>query len=142
MLHSDLAPALLEAYRAAEYRVHAHPCPFSLHIDEPSPALARLYDVWGCRCAAYLTAFNPSSKQRSDAENLTAHRRLLGCLESTTVRVIEGVARDPTGVWSEERSVLSLGLELDQAKRLGTAFGQHAIVWAGRDAVPRLVTLR
>ena len=57
-------------------------------------------------------------------------------------RVFAGAGRDLAGTWPEESSFVVLGLDLDAARALGREFSQNAIVWAGNDAVPRLVLLR
>ena len=38
--------------------------------------------------------------------------------------------------------VLSLGISLELGSQIGTKYGQNAIVWAGSDAIPKLVLLR
>ena len=65
--------------------------------------------------------------------------RLLATLRAAGHEVLEGWGRDPTGAWPAERSVLVLGLGEEHARRLAAAFGQHALLHAGADAVPRLV---
>ena len=57
-------------------------------------------------------------------------------------KTIEGAGSDPAGDWPEEHSYFGLGVGLEDAKRLGVRFRQDAIVWTGRDAVPRLILLR
>jgi hypothetical protein len=57
-------------------------------------------------------------------------------------RMIEGAGYDPRGTWPEEKSFLVLGLDLETSRALGREFNQNAIVWAGTDAIPRLVLLR
>lgn len=57
-------------------------------------------------------------------------------------QIIKGESRDPSGAWPEEKSFLALGLDLETSQVLGREFGQNAIVWAGADAIPRLILLR
>ncbi|SHL69343.1 Protein of unknown function [Nitrosospira sp. Nsp11] len=57
-------------------------------------------------------------------------------------RIIEGEGFDPCGKWPAEKSFLALGLDLKESSALGKEFGQNAIVWAGADAIPRLILLR
>ncbi|WP_366510990.1 DUF3293 domain-containing protein [Yoonia sp.] len=47
---------------------------------------------------------------------------------------------DPSGEWPREESVLVPGISLERAKSLDVEFGQNAIVWAGYDAVPHLIS--
>ena len=139
---SKIAAELLDAYRATRYWVHAVPKPFCLQVDHPSQELLGLYAAAPKRCAAFLTACNPYSEQLSAEANLAAHECLLSALDALAVHTIEGAGRDALGVWPEERSLLVLGLELDVARAIGNRFRQNAIVWASKDAVPRLIVLR
>jgi len=43
---------------------------------------------------------------------------------------------------AEEKSFFALGVDLETAKNLGICYQQNAIVWAGADAVPKLILLR
>jgi hypothetical protein len=49
---------------------------------------------------------------------------------------------DPNGDWLQERSYFALGLDQSAAFELGAKFHQDAVVWAGPDAIPRLLLLR
>lgn len=55
--------------------------------------------------------------------------------------VIEGLNIDPAGVWPTEKSFFIPEIDINTAKSLGQQFRQNAIVWIGRDAIPRLVLL-
>ena len=62
-------------------------------------------------------------------------------LELRPGQLIEGIGIDPSGEWPAEKSFLALGLDLETSRALGREFGQNAIVWAGADAIPRLILL-
>jgi len=136
-------PRRLEAvYRATDYVVEAPAAAFTLHVDEPSAALAALHALHQVRSSAFISAWNPASMPATAAANEAAHRRLLGQLQAAGHGVIEGWGRDPAGAWPAERSVLVLGITAEEARRLAAGFGQNALLHAGADAVPRLVWLR
>jgi hypothetical protein len=139
---TELSPQLLAAYQATEYWVGASPEPFCLRVSQHSAALERLLGDSGCRSAAFMSAHNPFSEPRPAHANAIAHERLKRTLERQSMRLIEGVGRDSGGSWTEEKSVLALEISLPNARKVGAAFLQNAIVWAGRDAVPRLILLR
>ncbi len=139
---TKISKELLAAYAATEYWVTAAPEPFCLTIGRHSPPLASLLVQSKCRCAAFVTACNPMSESRAANVNAAAHARLREVLAEQCAVVVEGAGRDPTGRWPEEPSFLALGLELDAARRVGEAFRQNAVVWAGSDAVPQLILLR
>ncbi len=141
---SSLPGSLIEAYRNATYRVEASQAvaAFELSLDQRCAPLAQLMAADGKDCAAFMTAHNPGSEPANAIENGAAQRRLRAALANCTVRVIAGCGGDPTGRWPDEESFLVLGLRLDSARRIGHAFGQNALIWAGADAVPRLILLR
>lgn len=130
-----LSPALLEAYRAAEYAVDdPH---VVIRIGEPNPALDAL--LAGAGRAAFLTAANPGSERRSDEENRCSLIALREALDAAGWRALEGEGRDPKGAWRAERSFLVLGISHDQALELARRFGQNGFVWCERGAAPQLV---
>jgi hypothetical protein len=136
-----IAPDLIAAYRAADYHVHARP-EFVIRVDAASAPLEALYRQRGVGCSSYLTAWNPHSRQLTTTENAQAQAALMDRLQTAGFVWLEGCARDPTGRWPDEPSVLVPGLEREPASKIAAGFGQNAIIWAGADAVPRLVLLR
>lgn len=139
---SEISEDLLRAYRETDYRVGEGPDVFTLRIDQRSDALARLYDSSGHRCALFITAYNPFSETRGLEDNLAANAQLRAELTKLTQYVIEGIGIHPAGTWSEETSLLALGVSLATATTLGRKFGQNAVVWVGEDLIPRLILLR
>jgi hypothetical protein len=139
---TELDPALLAAYRNADYHVTGAARRFVLHVDEPSQALSALHAASASDCSALLTACNPASEARAEGENRAAQRRLIARLASVGVAWIDALGADPRGHWPAEPSVLALGLERDAAIEIARDFGQNAILWAGADAIPRLLLLR
>lgn len=142
---SHVSDQLIAAYRSASYRVESSCETFILHIDQYSEPLARLFAASGHHCAVFVTACNPLGMLQPFEANRAASARLAGRLLQLAGgegRVFAGAGRDLAGTWPEERSFLVLGLDLDAARALGREFSQNAIVWAGNDAVPRLVLLR
>lgn len=137
---TQIDAATLAAYRRTHYRVHANP-PFTLRVDEFSAPLLRLHDDYGVRCSAYITACNPAGELHAAHINEQAQRALLGDLTMEGLAVIEGVG-EGDGKWPGEASFLVLGLEEPTARALGRKYRQNAILWAGVDAIPRLVLLR
>ncbi|MGH8763258.1 MAG: DUF3293 domain-containing protein [Nitrosospira sp.] len=149
MPQSEISGDLIAAYRSTEYRIESGCGGITLHIDQRSEPLSRLFAESGHRCAAFITASNPFSVPQTQEENLAAcarlrntlDRQLHGCLGKAG-QIMEGTGCDPTGTWAAEKSFLALGLDLETSKAVGKEFGQNAVVWAGSDAIPRLVLLR
>jgi hypothetical protein len=141
-MQTAISPHKIDAYRTTHYRVGDGAEAFTLRIDIPSNQLRRLYESTGYACGVFITAFNHFGQQQSAHENEAAHSRLGECLRALTARVVEGVGTDPNGAWPQERSYLALGVDQSAASELGAKFHQDAVVWAGRDAIPRLLLLR
>lgn len=133
--------ATIQAFVETEYRVDSDP-PLTLRIGVRSEGLFALQNARGVACSAFITACNPASIQVAPAGNDQAQAALKAALQSAAVQFIEGVGQHPHSSWPGEQSVLALGLSRETAEELGRQFGQDAIVWCGRDAVPQLVLLR
>jgi hypothetical protein len=159
---SAISGELVAAYLSTHYRVRL-PAPtalknvagasfasgrertFDLCIGQHSAPLSQLFAVSGYRRAAFITASNPFSVPRGVEENLAACARFRDELLRRSCRpqqILDGEGLDPAGAWLGERSFLVLGLDLETSTLLGREFGQNALVWAGEDAIPRLVLLR
>ena len=139
---SEISTDLIASYRAADYRAGAGSAVVMLRIDQYSESLSQLLAASGQQCAVFITACNPHSQPQSLAVNRAAQTRLRDELNCLTDQVIEGTSSDPAGTWPPEQSLLALGVDLDKSKALGRRFGQNAVVWAGADAIPRLILLR
>jgi hypothetical protein len=142
---SNLAPALLQAYRETHYRVNSESSdsePLLLRVGEASKPLAILHKKFGVDCSAFITACNPWSESLPDAQNSRRQENLLHTLRTRSLRWLEGIGQHPSNQWPGEPSVLILGLSLAAAKVLAEDFEQNAFVWSGSDARPQLVLLR
>lgn len=133
--------ATRQAYRETDYRVQDDP-PFTLHIGEPSPALAAAQRQQGVDCSAYVSACNPLGQRLAARDNAARHAALGRELADRGLAWREGIGQHPVGDWPGEPSYLVFGLDLDAARRLGQRLAQNAIVWSGADARPQLVLLR
>jgi hypothetical protein len=131
--------ALLAAYRRTEYRVDDAGHVFVLRIDVPSDELRRCHEIFGVSCSAFLTAWNPRSTPGSREQNEGAMSRLEQALAARGCRWLRGEGVDPGGEWPGEPSYLALGVDEPAGVALARRFDQHAIVWSGADATPRLV---
>lgn len=141
MAQSEVSADRINAYRGTEYQVGRGHDAILLRVDTRSQPLLGLYASSGQRCAVFITAYNPFSQLHGAEANDAANARLRAELERQTNHIIEGAGIDPSGAWPEEQSFLALGMGLEAAKTLGMQFGQNAIVWAGDDAIPRLIML-
>ena len=141
MTDTRISPELIRAYEATEYRV-LEPVPFTLKVGQRSRELERLYERTGTRTAAVITAWNPCSEERSDAENHTAHENLAGDLKLIGLQHLPALGADPKDKWKGEESFLVLDAPRETAERLGRKYGLNCIVWAEANAAPVLLFLR
>ena len=58
LLESVIGSDLVQAYRETEYKVHGDQ-PFTLKVEEASPALAAAHKRHFVDCSAYIAAWNP-----------------------------------------------------------------------------------
>lgn len=136
-----LSPELWAAYHATHYQVGNGAAGFTLRIGVYSPELNALLESAVHDCAAFITACNPYSQLCSAQQNQQLQQSLKRELELGGHDLLEGRGVDPSGAWPGEASLLVPGMGLDAARQTGRRFHQNAIVWAGADAIPRLVLL-
>ncbi|TPQ30929.1 DUF3293 domain-containing protein [Cupriavidus pinatubonensis] len=138
---SEIPREIIQAYLETYYHVHGS-APTTLKVGEANPVLAALHETADVGCSAFITAWNPYSERQELARNLERQQALVHTLLQCGFHFIDGIGQHPANGWPAEESFLTLGLALDDAKALGTQFGQNAIVWSGSDAVPQLILLR
>jgi Protein of unknown function (DUF3293) len=138
---SKIPRQTIEAYLATDYSIWGSRR-LILRVGQRNHDLAALYQNYAVSSAAVLTAWNPYSEPRSDAENETAQAELISEIDRLALHHEPGHGADPTGEWPPEPSRLVLGVDLDIAASLGRKFRQNGIVWVSANAVPTLVLLR
>lgn len=127
---------LKKAYLNTTYRVY-EPA-LAIRIDKENHGLAAALSHIGHTQWAYITAWNPYSKQLTSEVNDKRNQLLLDDLKSFRVFNGEGVGDDPT--WPPERSFLVAGIHREVAIYLGKKYEQNAIV-VGQGAKAELVML-
>lgn len=133
---------LHQAYLETHYSVNAATTRLVLRIGQRCAGLAEIHAAAGVTCSAYLTAFNPYSRQLETPQNHARQLQLQEQLARKGINTLTGYGQHPSNDWPAEESVLALGLGRDAAAAVGRQWEQNAIVWSGPDAVPQLVLLR
>lgn len=139
--NSTISQSLLDSYTSAEYHVHTQP-PFILKIGVPSNELAQLYEANNCKCAAFITAYNPYSQELTRDVNKLRNQKLEALIQSKCFKYFQGVGKCASDDGEGEVSFLILGIDKDTASDLGKQFEQNAIVWCSADADPQLILLK
>lgn len=124
-------------YAAATYEVFADTGTFILRPNAVSPDLNALLAACDANSAAFITAANPAAQRLDDAENDARTRALCARCTSLGYDVIPGRGGCPD--WGWETSVLIPGISLTDALKLGTEFGQDAILFAVKNQGVRLL---
>jgi hypothetical protein len=141
-MKTKIPPETLLAYERTLYWVKASPKAWTLRLGRRSPRLASLYRQENLSTSAFLTAYNPYSQKTSKTKNILSQKRLVEDVRKKGFSFIPGVGEDPKGQWASEVSLLVLGLNLNAAKSLGNKYRQNALVFTGKNAIPRLILLR
>jgi len=139
--------ALKRAYLEAEYVIFHDKEQIRLSLNQKSAWLEEQFSSASASTAAFITAYNPQSVKKSAQENSAAQLNLRNHIEGKFQHVFRGEGRESKqGVgaerfdaWSAEESLLVLGINEEEARSLAAKFGQKAILFAERDATPRLL---
>ena len=135
---TSIRQELLASYAATDYAVQRPAAPFIVHIGEYSPALAQLQADYGVQSSALITAWNPYSIARPEAENVAANATLFADLAAQNLRWLPAHGTDPSGTCAPEPGAWIAGISYDAAYALSRKYQQNAFVFADDKAVPRL----
>lgn len=113
-----------------------------MNVSKPSTELTEWFQSNDESQAAYITAWNPFGKKASDDANHIAEQKLITEIESRDLSYLKGESIDPSGQWSNEPSLLVLGISLESAKALAKRFSQDGFIYIGDDITPKLILLR
>ncbi|WP_304052992.1 DUF3293 domain-containing protein [Nitrosomonas communis] len=139
---STIPTKLIQNYIAAHYQATIDSNTLTLHIGRHCEPLSKLMKKSGAQCALYITACNPHSQIQLPEINYAANHRLRNHLSRYSNHIFTGTSLDQATKWPAEPSFLALGIDSATSKTLGKQFGQNAIVWVNKDAIPKLILLR
>ena len=135
---NNINPILIRAYREGIYVVETQN-PITLFLGKCNHDLGTLLKEHKVSTAAFITAYNPYSKIKTDQENLEAQNSLVKDIKKLGFKYIEGFGQDVAGNWPREISVLVLGITESQAEVLADKYSQNGFIWIGSiDAFPSL----
>nr|MBA3572017.1 DUF3293 domain-containing protein [Pyrinomonadaceae bacterium] len=99
---------LTRAYCNTSYRVRVSPEPIRLRVGERSAAFDEVLNSYGVTHWAFITAYNPRSRQLSDEENRRRHRDLLRKVKSINCQTLACEAKGDDGAWPAEEGLIVL----------------------------------
>ena len=138
---STIPPYLIKAYFETNYVVKSSP-EIVLNIGKQSSSVMGLHLKFNVNCSAFITAFNPYSKQLNDHENSQRNKNLTDYLSANKFIFIEGLGIHPSNEWPGEPSFLVLGMNYQSAKAIAIRYEQNAVVMIDQDSIPKLVLMR
>jgi hypothetical protein len=133
---------LVSAYRATDYVAHGNGWDVVIRIGRHSLVVDRLLARMHARNGAFITAWNPFSKDLSSEANEHWDRELKRYLSVRGFAFVEGEGRGRTGEWPPEPSILAFGISRTEASAIGRRYRQNAVVYVPRDRPAELVMLR
>lgn len=130
-----MVETLLDAYRSTHYWACLNACAWAdIRIDQPLPI--PLQTLVKQRAWGFITAWNPKSKARPQAENLLAQRKLHQALKQTPGAIIHPAI----GVGSQwhEPSLFVIGVEIVVLDTLARQHGQLGYVHGSSGTLAQL----
>jgi hypothetical protein len=136
--NSAISKELWQAFLETDFKVFSEN-PFTLKVGQYSDELNSIIKKSKCSSAAFITAYNPYSKQLSDAENVARQEQLKIEIAKRGLTAIEGIGQHPSNQWPGEPSLLILGLNKEAASTLARQLEQNAFVWCDETSILQLV---
>jgi len=120
--------ALWEAYRKTVFVAMIDGKTIRIRVDQVSPELDDLLKLRGVTTWAFITAWNPGSKQLTREANDKRHEHLKEDVSGLNLEAFEGQGEPVDSDWTPEQSLLVAGISAPNAVLLGRRYGQIAIV--------------
>ena len=124
----SMSPSLWSAYEATAFCATVDGIGIYIRAGDMHPSLDRALEVRSVKTWAYITAWNPGSREFSRLENDMRHECLKNDLTRLGFQVFEGEGQPADSSWSPEQSLLVFGLSAQEAIAIGRRYGQNAIV--------------
>lgn len=125
-IYQPIDQAFRTAYENTDYCVPE--VSLCLRMGDACPPLDRLLRSYNQQWAVFVTAWNPGSILSTVSENEAAQAELLARVQRAGWPYWTGFGRGRSGDWPAEESLLVLGPTEVEARALGAAFGQVAVV--------------
>ena len=122
-----LDEALLKAYSETEYRLLLEPV-IVLVPGQTSSAADDLLNSLGSSSGTVMTAYNPMSVTKTEAENDQAQSQLIEDINSRGLQHLPAEGLGVDGLWPPEPSIFLCGLNFTEANDLAVKYQQAAFV--------------
>lgn len=128
-----------EAFTNTDYIVNIDNKEVIINIDKLHPQIDEIikpFKTW-----AFITAHNPLPQILSNPENLLRNNRLKEDVEKLGNKIFNGYGLAKDKSWRED-SFMIIGIDKEDAKKLGAKFGQLAIVTGCANEKALLIILK
>jgi len=136
---NQISQELLKAYKATTYSVPE--LELNIIVDEHNKLLEKFLARQNVKTWAFITAWNPHSRELSLAENQSRNQGLLAQLKSQGLLIYEGVGIPDDEGWIPEESFFVVGVSRQYATKLAVEYGQNAIVFGGARGKAKLILI-
>ena len=136
--HYKLDKSLLEAYKATDYIVEE--LDLCVNIGIQNEALEEFLIDNQSYSYAFITAYNPHSKQKSQVENLKNQKELAASLDNAGFLYLKALGKPRSSDWPAEPSFFVVNIKKSKILALATSFRQNAIVYGTINSVPQLIS--
>jgi hypothetical protein len=119
---------LLTSYRNTDFVIYVPDGELVMRCEQESDAIDELVRTFGKTNCAFITAQNPGSIKLGVSENAQRHQELLHEVIRIGYPHFPGRGVGRASSWHPEESVFIVGIPKGEARELGRAFGQIAIV--------------
>jgi hypothetical protein len=130
---------LRDHYQRTTYRVTGVTPATDIRIGQPCPPLDAMLDQRAIRSWAFITAWNPGSKNLDATENRRRQAALEAEVKQNGYVFYRGAGVPDEKGWVPEESILIMAIGKEAAVQLGKQFGQAAIVVGERGALAELI---
>ena len=131
--------ALRDHYLRTTYRVTGVTPAIDIRIGELCPPLDALLDKHAVRSWVFITAWNPGSKKLAAGENQRRQAALEAEVQQGGTVFYRGAGVPDEKDWVPEESILIVGINSEDAVKLGKKYAQAAIVTGERSAPAELI---
>lgn len=130
---------LEKVYKDAVYRVLRKGKEISFKIGEDSAETDAILNAENAETFAFITAYNPHSKQLLPEENKRRQKELIKVLCAKKLKFLKGYGTNEDESWQREESVFVLNISEEEAVNISRRFEQNAIVFGKKNNCARLV---
>lgn len=132
---------LQDAYKSTIYRVYSEKNgDIDILIGQSNLEIDAILKSNQAKSYAFITAWNPYSKEVSDAENQSANQELEKLIGKFTYCKGFGIPSNEKD-WKGEESFFVMDITKQESSRLGIVFKQNAIVFGCINNAPELIML-